>query len=279
MVFNIIVPDISNKPKNTKDAVISLLTINWPLSLREIFYKIKKQYGYSSSYQAVYKAIKELTENEVVLGKDKKYWLNVEWAKKLQSFTDIIETNYYAKERINNISGIKDSNHKGDLMILNFETIFDAEKYIYYFMKAELMKTKGDIICHMSNSEWRPIPYLRAEYNYYKKLIARKHRFYFMGSGKSELEKECVNFYKSLGVNYKLSNEEFVNDVFIFGDYVINIFIPEDLKINTKKFLDKNDKLSLISQVLDKKSSIRVMITRDKDISHEMKKNLLLKFK
>ncbi len=279
MVFSIIVPDISSKPKNTKDAVISLLTIYWPLSLREIFYKIKKQYGYSSSYQAVYKAIKERAESEVILGKDRKYWLNVEWAKKLQSFTDIIETNYYAKERINNISGIKDSNHKGDLMILNFETIFDAEKYIYYFMKAELMKTNSDIICHMSNSEWRPIPYLRAEYNYYKKLIARKHRFYFISSGKSELEKECVNFYKSLGVNYKISNEEFVNDVFIFGDYVINIFIPEDLKRDTKKFLDKNNSLALISHVLDKKSSIRVMITRDKEISQEMKKNVLLKFK
>jgi hypothetical protein len=264
MVFNIIVPEINNKPRNTKDAVISILTTEWPLTLRAIFYGIKKRYGYSSSYQAVYKAIKELTEDQVVIGSDKKYELNIEWDKQLQSLTDIIETNYYAKSRINNLSGIKDANHKGEIIILNFDTLFDAEKYLYYFMKNELLKIKSDSICWTENYRWQPIYYLRAEYNYYKKFIGKNHKFYFTGFGKSKLEKECIEFYKSLGIKFRYSSEESSNDLLVFGEYVITIFIPEELKKKMADFLSKSDKQKLLTEVLEKKSSIRVMITKDK---------------
>ena len=73
MTFNILIPDIENKHKNTKDAVINILTSEWPLTLRQIFYEIKKQYHYSLTYQSIYKAVKELKEKKVLVEKDKKY--------------------------------------------------------------------------------------------------------------------------------------------------------------------------------------------------------------
>lgn len=278
MVFNIVIPEINSKPRNTKDAVISLLIVEWPLSLKAIFYGIKKRYGYSSSYQAVYNAIKELMKEDVVLGKDKRYWLNIDWIKRLQSFTDIAETNYYAKERINQFSGMKDANHKGDVMILNFETLFDAEKYLYYFMKSELNKTEKDIVCQTNNHLWQPIFYMRAEYNYYKRLAKRKHKFYLISPIRSELEKESAEFYKSIGINHMQSNEDFSNNTMIFSDYVINIFIPEDIRLKIRELLSKRDKLNLITQALDKKTSIRVMIMKDSSLAKEIKQQTLKKF-
>ena len=41
MTFDIVMPELNKKPKNTKDAVITLLTHEWPLTLREIFFRIK----------------------------------------------------------------------------------------------------------------------------------------------------------------------------------------------------------------------------------------------
>lgn len=278
MVFNLIIPEINNKPKNTKDAVISILTTEWPLTLREIFYKIKKNYGYSSSYQAVYKAIKELMEDNVVLGKEKKYELNISWTKQLQSLTDIIETNYYAKNRVNSISGIKDANHKGEIVILNFETIFDAEKYLYYFMKNELLKIENDTICWIENYRWQPIYYLRAEYNYYKKFIGKNHKFYFTGFGKSKLEKECIKFYKSLGIKFRYSSEELPHDMLVFGEYIITIFIPEEIKKKMADFLSRTDKQKLLTEVLEKKSFIRVMINQDKELAEQIKQQTKSKF-
>ncbi|MDD5192658.1 MAG: hypothetical protein PHH54_04845 [Candidatus Nanoarchaeia archaeon] len=278
MTFEILMPEIDNNPKNTKDAVISMLVTEWPLTLRNIFYRIKKQYGYSATYQSVYKAVKELCDKKVLIEKDKKYEINVGWIKKVQSFTDIVETNYYAKQKLQNFSGVKESKSGDNLIILNFETVFDAEKYLYYFMKTELFKKKNDKVCFQLTNEWRPLYYLRAEYNYYKRLIKRGHKFYFVCSGQSEIEKQARDFYNSIKINYKIINENFPNDTLIFQDFFIQIFIPEQLKIKMQKYLKGNNKLELLKEVLEMNSSIRVVINKDKDLADEVRKQIIKKF-
>jgi len=278
MGFNLLIPDINERPQNSKDAVISILTFEWPLSLRNIFYKIKKQYRYSSSYQSVYKAVKELSESGVLIKKDKKYEINIGWIKKVQSFTDIVETNYYAKEKIQNISGLKELKSEEDIIILNFDTLFDAEKYLYYFMKNELLKTTNDKVCFQLNHEWRPIFYLRAEYNYYKKLINLGHKFYFLCSGNSYIEEISKKFYKSIKTNYKTVKTKFPYDCIIFGDYFIQILIPDELKFKMKDLLDKKEVLGLLENVLQKKSNIKIIINKDHSIANEMKKQIIKKF-
>ena len=201
--MNILIPDVDSKPTNTKDAVISILTSDWPLTLRVIYNKIRKKLGYQNSYQAVYKAVKELVDKKVLIEKDKRYEINIKWIKEVQSFTDIVETNYYAKEKVQSISGLKETKKHEDVMILNFESVFDAEKYLYYFMKYSLMKTKSDKICYCTNAEWRPVFYLRSEYNYYTRLMKLGHNFFFLCSGNSELEQLCSRFYSSLGIHSK----------------------------------------------------------------------------
>jgi hypothetical protein len=278
MVMAIIIPEINTLPKNTKDAVISILTSDWPLTLREIFFRIKKKYGYSSSYQAVYKAVNELLQEQVLTKKSMKYEINIEWIKKLQSFTDIVETNYYAKEKIQSLSGLKDSKHKEDIAILNFETIFDAEKYLYYFMKSELFKSKNDIVCLQESNEWKPMFYLRAEYNYYARLQEKGHKFYFLCSSSTQIEQKFAQFYKKIGINFKFTKEKFSTDNLIFSDYFIQIFIPEELKKKMENLLEKNDSLTILKEVLSKKSSIRIVITKDKNLAKDLKNQFQKKF-
>jgi len=277
MVMNILIPEMGSKPSNTKDAVISILTTDWPLSLRQIFYKIRKKYNYSSSYQAVYKAVKELKDKDVLTEQDKRYMINISWVKEVQSFTDIVETNYYAKEKAHSLSGLSESKQKEDLIILNFESIFDAEKYLYYFMKYHLFKSNKDNICYCTNTEWRPIFYLRSEYNYYTRLIKKGHRFYFLCAGKTEQEEFCGKFYKSLGINFKSTNESFSNDTLVFGDFCINILIPEETKVKLRKFMEKKE-VNNLKDVLSSKSSVRVIINRDKSLAEELKKQMIGKF-
>src|SRR3989339_622660 len=142
MTFNILIPEINSKPKNTKDAVISILTIEWPLTLREIFYKIKKQYRFSCSYQSVYKAVKELSEKEVLRKKYKKYEINIDWIKKVQSLTDIVETNYYAKKRINQFSGLKKLGHKFHFLTTGTSYLEDISNQFYKILGIKIAKTE-----------------------------------------------------------------------------------------------------------------------------------------
>src|SRR3989339_558062 len=204
MTFNILIPEINSKPKNTKDAVISILTIEWPLTLREIFYKIKKQYRFSCSYQSVYKAVKELSEKEVLKRKYKKYEINIDWI-------------------------IKEHKEVENLIILNFNNLFDAEKYLYYFMKTELFKKKNQIVCYQARHEWRPLFYLRAEYNYFTRLKKLGHKFHFLTTGTSYLEDISNQFYKILGIKIAKTEDKNSSDTLIFTDYFIQIFIPQEI--------------------------------------------------
>jgi hypothetical protein len=281
MSFNILIPDIENKPSGTKDAVITVLTHDWPLNLRNIFYKIKKQFGYKATYQSVYKAVKELCEKKVLTEKDKKYEIDIEWIKNLQSFTDIVETNYYAKEKLQSPSGLKDSKSGEDIIILNFETIFDAEKYLYYFMKTELFKKKNSSVCFKIQNEWRPLFYLRAEYNYYKRLLKKSHKVYILCSGDSYLENLFKKFYIFTGARYKIIKETFPNDLIVFNDYFIEIFIPEKLREKMRDYLKNKDILALLNEVLEKKtdSPIRIIINKDPSLSKEIQNQIIKEFR
>ena len=221
MTFEILMPEINNKPKNTKDAVISILTYEWPLTLRQIYYKLKKQYSFSCTYQSVYKAVKELKQKNILIKKEKQYEINVKWVKEVQSFTDIVETNYYAKQKLKNFSGLKDSKFIEDLIVLNFETLFDAEKYLYYFIKNELLKSKNQIVVEQINNQWKPLFYFRAEYNFYKKIQKKGHKFYFLCYGDSLSEKYSQKFYSSIGINIKNIKTPFPTETITFNNYFI----------------------------------------------------------
>jgi len=277
MAFNIIVPEPSSKPKNSKDAVITLLTYEWPLTLKQIYNRIKKQYSYSSTYQSVYKTVKELVEKKALMQKDKQYEINIDWIKKLQSFTDIVETNYYAKQKLHSVAGLKESKSNEDITILNFETIFDAEKYLYYFMKTELFKKKNEKVCYQISHEWKPLFYLRAEYNYYTRLTEKGHKIYFLSSGDSYLEEISKKFYKSIGVHFKTLKNYQPQDTIAFLDYFIQIFIPEEIKSLMKKQLDNKDIMGLL-QTLNKKSSIKMIINKDSSLAEQTKKQTISKF-
>ncbi len=203
----------------------------------------------------------------------KKYSINVNWIKKLQSFTDIVETNYYAKERLYQLSGIKDSKQNSDILILNFDTIFDAEKYLYYFIKDKLFKKSHETLYFQLKNEWRPLFYYRSEYNFHRRLIEKKHKIFVLCEGKSDLEKENKKFYDNLGVTFYFKKTS-PQDSIIVLDYFIQIFIPEDLRNKMKEYLGKKETLSLLKNVLDKKSSIRVIITKDESICRQIRSSL-----
>jgi len=278
MALNIIIPELNSHP-STKDAVINILTLEWPLSLKSIFYKMKKKYNFGASYQAVFKTVKELVDKGVLIEKDKQYEINLNWVKEVQSFTDVVETNYYAKERIQSLSGIRESKQNSDIIILNFESIFDAEKYLYYYLKYELLKIKNDSVCWNLINEWRPLFYLRSEYNIYSKLKRKGHKFYCLCSGNSKIEKNYEKFYNSIGVHYSLVKEKFPSDIIVFGDYYISLFIPEDLRNKMKVFLKKGNIVQLMKEVMEFKSSIKVVIHRDPGLAADLKKQIVRRFK
>ena len=81
--------------KSTKELLISILSSNWPLSAKELFFQLKKT-GISVTYQAVHKSLTELQKKGIVEKEHNKYLINIEWINELIDYCGQLENNYLA---------------------------------------------------------------------------------------------------------------------------------------------------------------------------------------
>ncbi len=104
MVNVLILVGSTNRRKSVKFAIVEILSMEWPLSLKALHYLLSKKYALNVSYQAVHKAIKQLTENQIVEKDNRYYLLNMAWISKVKDFgkeTELAyssDTNFYKNE-------------------------------------------------------------------------------------------------------------------------------------------------------------------------------------
>jgi len=77
-----------------KDAIVNVLASEWPLTLKEIYFAVVKQYSLRVSYQAVHKALKQLVEFKVLVKQERRYRLNIEWIRNLKMLGASLEKEY-----------------------------------------------------------------------------------------------------------------------------------------------------------------------------------------
>jgi hypothetical protein len=285
MALTLTLPQIGEKA-TSKDYVMTILGYDWPLSVKKIFNLIKKRHGHNVTYQAVFKAVGELSRDGVVEKKKEGYQLNLKWLKDLHSYTEVIETNYYTKDRLKLIEGIKDAKKEGSINILTFETFFDVEKYLYYLQKHYILVSKGkEIVCVHHSHEWRPLFYLRAEYNWMRKLLSLGHKTYVLCAGNALIDKWCSDFYKSIGCNIKLGvNCASTCELLVFGEMVIQVYLPSTLREEMDREFAKTKDMNSINlkelaeNIFEKKTDIKVIINSDKEIAEQIRKETVKQF-
>ncbi len=274
------------KQSTTKDYVITILGYDWPLSIKKIFNISKKRYAHKVTYQAVFKAVNELLEDGVIDRKEDGYQINMEWLKQIHRYTESVETNYYTKNRLALIEGIKDARKEGNINVLTFETFFDVEKYLYYLQKHYILSAKGkEAVCVHHAHEWRPLFYLRAEYNWMRSLRKAGHCTFILCAGNTLVDKWCADFYRASECKVKLgANCASPCEMIVFGDIVIQVYLPSIIKEGMDRAFTKvedlrklNTKL-LVEQVLEKKTEIKVMINKDPDLAEQIRKDTMRHF-
>lgn len=285
MALNLTIPQINQKA-TTKDYVISLLSHDWPLTAKKLYNLMKKRYSHNVTYQAVYKVLQELLKQEIIKKTEQGYEINLYWLKEVHSFTEIVETNYYTKNRLRLIEGVKDARKEGNINILTFETLFDVEKYLYYLQKNYIQgSNKKEAICVHHNYEWRPLFYLRAEYNWIRKISDKGCRTYILCANNTAIDQWSASFYKSLGCKVKTKvNCASTCELMVFGNFVIQVYIPSLLKSSFDKYFIKIKKIEdinynkLVEDIFEKKTEIQVVINKDKNIAEQIKEETLRNF-
>ena len=284
MSFSLTLPSLE-KGASVKDYSISVLSSDWPLTAKKLHAAIKKRFGKNMTYQAVYKTVKELVEEGVLMQNKEGYEISEDWVKKLHSFTEIVSSNYFTKQKTTAIEGLKEARKEGEINVLTFETYFDTEKYLYYLQKHSIFTSKNKVICMHHLHEWAPLFYLRAEYN---KAVAAKEqgiKIYRICSGNSPADKWAASFYRNMGYYAKIGvNCADVCELLVVGSTVIQIYLPAELRaklsmlLGKKKFEDVDIK-RLASEVFEKKTSIEVVISNNEKIAGQIREKTMAYFR
>jgi hypothetical protein len=285
MVLTLTLPE-PGKKKRIKDLVIDILSFEWPLSLSQIYNRIKKNYAYSSTCQAVYKAISELVSAEVLIKKEKLYCVNSQWISSLKNFSHSLEQNYHGNEKLPLIEGVARTKTENNVTILTFNSILEMDKTWVKIKKEyyENLQDKGDVTFWEGNHCWWLLVYPDVEFEEMEMVKNKKVKDFVFLHNNKKLDLFSNRFYEKAGVGFKAIDDPVEYDMTVFGDTIMQVTLPKELRDKIDEFYKKAsspsdvDIHSLLSDVLTKKSKIELVLTKNREIANQLKKKILHDF-
>tara|TARA_Y100000310_G_scaffold314887_1_gene364741 strand:- start:4860 stop:5705 length:846 start_codon:yes stop_codon:yes gene_type:complete len=264
MIIRALLPKLT--PKTVKEKIIVILSSEFPLTIKELKQKIKHSFNQSVSYQSVHKELNQLMIDEIIISKDKKYLLNVEWIRQVGLFSDLIISNY-TSERKHSINKLLELKNDGDSLSFEFETYAEVDRYflelVAYFN--EFFDSEYKILNHYPHSWW-PILYPLQEKRAIEKL---KSEFLCVCSSNSPIDKYCREYNNSIGLKAIYSTDKKLHwNVNIFGDLIITYYSDPGISQEVHNFFSKHKDfktldLKKLIELVDKKGRFRILIVKD----------------
>lgn len=266
------------KPKNVKEAVVKILSQEWPLSLKQIHYNSARSFGLTVSYQAVHKAIKELVSEEIVVSTGKKYALNKEWIAKMEKLSSTLRQAYSDKQK----RDLKDL-YKEMQANLAFETPLELGTFLCNtFLHYPNPKNDCSII-HAANI----YPPIGLSVTDVSSIIrsAMKNNVFCLIRNSTLMDRFLANFYQLVGFKFKFGADCAGScDIFVRSDYVCNIYWPKALmkrwinaNKNVKSLKDFNLK-TWFDLIYKRYGEIYVNINKNSELASKFRKETLTYF-
>ncbi len=214
--------------KNTKSAIIELVSKGCPLTLRQIFYSLNNKYSLGLTYQAVHKSLQELVKLEVITRDKEGYKLNYEWIKKVKQLGSSLEIAYLKQAIAENSS----------ISTVSLSCLWDLYMYILNYLSSDTLESKDKSICVQSEHVWISPVGTEKEWNLLKESLQNR-KMYVLIKSNTALDKIMRPSWESLGMRYKLGTTtetgKLMMDVFIVGEVIIQIYYPEEFVKRTEK--------------------------------------------
>ncbi len=266
MSFNVSLIQLNGDPKTVKEAVISLLSNEWPLSAKQILAKGKNGFGFNVSTQAIYKTLKQLESQGIVKKNAQEYSLNIEWLEKTKQVSAKIH-DMYSQTKLN-----PDKQNS-----FTFSTIHESDLFLLDIALKNAPENKNDnpLILHWSHY-WVPLFLSLDEYKKIKEALT-KYRVFGLVRGNTVVDKWCDNFWNKQGFNTKTGADvASTADLIVFKDTIIQVFYQEDIKqaldefYSTPKQIQDLDLNSLFEKVFLKKTKIHVEINKNRALAEQL---------
>ena len=276
MPLSVTIPTLG-KPKSVKDAVISVLSKEWPLTAKKIYNIIRKTHGLSVSYQAVHKVLAEMVRDGTLAKDGKEYSISPEWIDRNKEFYLKLE----AKRK-----GIGSHCHEElfdrKLTELHFDSLYEYYvKMLDFFTHIAGVPTgsgsiEGPVAAQLYHMYWI-LAATKKQDEQMRFVFEHSPNSFFICKGDTNTDRLLAKYFESLGVKVKTGVEcADVCDIFTGGDFVIQTFFTKELKEDLDRLyanfgnISKSDMLELYDRIYSKKTSIRVVIIKNPELEKQI---------
>ncbi len=280
MGIELVLPRMNEKEMTTKDLVINILTHTWPLSARKIYNKIKKEYNFDVTYQAVHKTLKQLLDKDVLIREGNRYQLSEEWINKIEKFGSTIKTRYKTgqRQRVEDLI-------KRDFVSLSFDTLKEFAEFCVPVFVVQYPKQENKIgVCNF----YHIYPLVGFSDKVYKNMkdFFSKYKFHSLCKHDTPLDRWFAEFFRKVGKKVK-TGVNFSNDydTIVVGDYVMQVFFAKEIRDKIDDLYKKIKNVEevsldeLLSCILEKRAEINVVIFKNPKIADQIREDTLKYFK
>lgn len=275
MTFNISLINTNGKPKTVKEGVVAALISEWPLSTKQLYNSLKKNYDLNVSYQAVHKMINQLMNEKVINKNGKGYSLDSDWVKNTREFS----------EKLEKIQSNKPVNLKNAIGNFELNSLHESDMFLLDFIIENLPEKKETIMAWQWSHYWIPLFLSMKQYQKIQKL-QEGFEVYSVVKGNSLVDKWCSDFWNKQGAKtkYGINFSSGVNTV-AFNDYIVQVHYPTlmleklDKFFNNIKKIEDLDITALFNNVFLEKTKILTVINKNKELAERIKNESLKIFK
>src|SRR3989338_7924711 len=272
------------QPKPTRGAIVSVLSLDWPLTLTQVYSKLKSRHGVEVSYQAIHKSLRQMAAEGILSCTDRKYALSPRWLKNLRNLVSSLEKSLNENPFQENAEMPRQ-----DYAKYGFETILDFYRFLL-FNYFEYPNEAGKPSVFHWKHVYSLIGLSREELHRLARLVSRTECYILVNSG--GMMDQChgnalAKMAEHLGASVKLRYNALValdSDVLVVGDYVARAYFPtqarEEMlyKLNSASNLKEFDLGWLLEFLHEKPVSIKVQVVRDAELADQIREETMAYF-
>jgi len=271
------------KKEGVKDLVFTILSKEYPLRLIQLTNFIKKRYGKSVTFQAVRKAVLELTSEEVLIKREDKFSINKKWVLEIKTmlgelFGDL-NKNLTTPKDVHSVSE--------DVSVFTFHSLNELMKFWQDLIDdwfANFKEGDHNINCYQAAHAWEGLLHLDREKELMGQLKKKGILSYILSKGNTPLDRNIRKFYKSIGIivaiNSSMSSFDKSYYVGTYGNLVVQTQYPEEIVKNLDHFFRKNKTiedldLKELSDIVNKKVGIKLTVIKNLAMAKQINKSII----
>ncbi len=265
-----------------KGKIVDLLSNNKPLTAKQIYSKLQRDYALTSTYQATHKTLKQMLLESILIKENGVYSINAIWVENFRKNAEQLSLKVNRELKEINLKNIDE----GETITLNFKGILE----VGWFLVDKIMIAPNPLK-RPCIALWRfcySLVGLEERHLTGLKKACKQNEWHVFVEEKNKVDQmfgETLLAYGMKDIKYSVKCATPLSDKMVIGDYIAEIIYPSvfrKLWAIQNRLPEKVREFKLAKHILlmrEIQPDIQVIITKNSKLAEEYRKEYLPKFK